>query len=307
MPSRLSAISQALIVLVLTSFAGVLAKLALNDVSAVTFIWLQIAIGGALLTAYTFWFKKESIPKNLGWQVWAYIVALGIGNFTIVRVMFMLSLERLSATTHVYLVNFVGIATMLFSVRMLRERPSWMQIIGAVIAILGLKVFFDEIPDASETLGLVYVGIGVVVLALTNNVARKLSIVTKNQLSNNIISTLALWVGGIPVVVYGLLLDTPPAVGSMINWGIIILNAIVSIALTMTVWNFILRTLRSYEASVLAGSTVIYTAVFAIPVLGEFLMIHQIIGIGLMLLGLVMSQFRGLRATDGKLTKTNDE
>ncbi len=107
-----------------------------------------------------------------------------------------------------------------------------------------------------------------------------------------VVSTLALWVGGGPVVLYGLVVDSPPVVPGWRNWGIVTLSACVSIAVGMTVWNAILRTLRSYEASLLGGSSVTFTALFAVPILGERLAWHEVAGIGLMLAGLVLSQWR---------------
>jgi probable blue pigment (indigoidine) exporter len=292
MNRRLIAITQASSVIILSSFASVLAKLALRDVPPFTFVWLQIAIGGSLVTLYTFWLRRERIPKGLSQEVWAYIIWIGIGNFTIVRVLFMLSLDRLPATTNVYLISFVGIVTMLMSIFVLRERPSVFQILGAAIAISGLRVFFREIPPPSELVGVIYVAIGVLALASTNNIARKLAMVTDNRLANNVISTIALWIGGLPVVLFGLASDWPPAVSGWTNWGIIALSAVVAITIGPTVWNFILRTLRSYEASILAGSSVIYTALFAVPILGERLSLHQIAGIVLMLVGLFLVQVR---------------
>ena len=84
--------------------------------------------------------------------------------------------------------------------------------------------------------------------------------------------------------------DWPPPVAGWRNWGIIVLNAIVAVAIGLTVWNYILRTLRSYEASILGASAVIFTAIFAVPILGERL--HQIVGIAMMLVGLSLVQVR---------------
>lgn len=292
MNPRLIAIGQTLGIVLAGSFAGVLAKLALRDVSAFTFVWLQLGIGGALLTLYTFWWRGERIPRGLGRAVWVYLVCIGVGNFTIVRVMLALALERLPATTLTYLVNFVGFVTMLMSVFLLKERPSSLQVGGAALAVLGLWVFFPEVPAPAEMTGVVYAGVAVVALALTNNLARKLAIVTRKGLSNNVISTVAFWVGGVPVVLAGLAVEPVPAVDRWQNWGIIVLSAVVSIAIGMTVWNYVLRTLRSYEASVLGASTVIFTALYAVPILGERLAWHQITGIAMMMAGLVLSQLR---------------
>ena len=270
----------------------VLAKLALHEVPPFTFAWLQIGSGGALLTLYTFGIRGERIPRGLSGRVWFYLAWIGVCNFTIVRVVFVLGLERLPATTHAYLVNFVALVTMAMSVVVLRERPSPLQIFGALLALGGLRIYFREIPPPDEMTGVILVGIGVLALASTNNVARKLAIVTENRLSNNVISTIAVWIGGIPVVLAGLTIDWPPAVVGLRNWGIIALNGVVGIAIVLTVFNYVLRTLRSYEASVLAASGVIWTALFAIPILGERLESHQIVGIAVMLAGIVLAQFR---------------
>lgn len=292
MNRHLTAIAQASAVIVSSCLASVLAKLALREVPPFTFAWLQIAIGGILLTLYTFGWRRERIPQGLGWEVWAYILWIGIGNFTLVRVLFMLSLDRLPATTHAYLVNFTGIVTMLLSIFLLRERPSLVQILGAGVALFGLRVFFREIPPPSEVIGVIYVAVGVLALASTNNIARKLAIATENRLSNYVLSTVAVWIGGLPVVLSGLVTDWPPAVSGWTSWGIILLNAVVTITIGLTVWNFILRTLRSYEASILGATSVIYTALFAIPILGERLALHQILGIALMLAGVSLVQVR---------------
>lgn len=289
---RIVAILQASIMVAAASCVGVLVKLALRDVPPFTFVWLQIAIGGSFLTLYTAAVRKQRLPQGLGHEVWIHVVLIGVGNFTLVRVLFMLSLQRLEATTNVYLVNFVGVLTMLLSILILKERPSPYQVLGAVIAFSGLRVFFDELPVPTDPIGLLYVGIGVLALAVTNNVVRRLALVTRNQLSNNAVSMWAAWIGGIPVVLYGISTDWPPAVHGASNWGILVGSGVVSIAIGLTVWNHVLRTLRSYEASLLASSSVIFTALFAVPILGERLTLRQSLGIVVMLAGLFLVQLR---------------
>jgi drug/metabolite transporter (DMT)-like permease len=116
--------------------------------------------------------------------------------------------------------------------------------------------------------------------------------ITKGRLSNNIISTVAIWIGGIPVVTCGWIRDGVPSIHSAEHWWVIVMNAVISTAVGMTVWNYILRTLRSYEASLLGASSVIFVALFAIPILGESLSGREIAGVSIMLLGLGLSQLR---------------
>ncbi len=200
MNQRLVATIQLLTVVVAGAFVAVLAKLALSQlpgrlaVPPFTFVWLQIAIGGTLLTAYTFLIRGERIPRKLSKGTWGCLIWIGV---------------------------------------------------------------------------------------------------SANQfLSNNIISTVALWIGGIPVVLCGFLFDWPPPVFGWQNWTIIAASGVVSIAVGLTVFNYVLRTLRSYEASIFASTSVLFVAVFAVPVLGEKLAVHQLFGIGITLLGLALVQFR---------------
>ena len=82
---RLKAILRIQGVLVLSALVWVLAKLALRDVPAFTFVWVQIAIGGTLLTLYTFVLRGERIPKGLPASVWAHMV--GIGQVCLVHIL----------------------------------------------------------------------------------------------------------------------------------------------------------------------------------------------------------------------------
>jgi O-acetylserine/cysteine efflux transporter len=204
----------------------------------------------------------------------------------------MYALNLMPATTNTYITNFIGFITMGMSIFILRESPTIFQILGAVIAFSGLRVFFLQIPAASELIGIVITLVGITGIAYTNNIARKLAIITNFNLSNNIISTMALIMGGSITVLIGLILDWPPVIIGWQNWGTIFYSGVIGVAIGLTVWNYILRTLRSYEASILGASTVIWTALLAVPILGEILAGNQIIGIGLMLAGLALVQVR---------------
>ena len=274
------------------SLGTVITKIALDDVAPITFAWLSVAVGMVLLTVYTFVIRGERIPPDLTRQIWTYIIIIGVFNFVIGRITMTLSLERLPATTNTYLVNFIGFITMGMSIFMLKESPTVFQVLGAVVAIIGLRIFFDQPPTGYELVGIILILIGITAVAYTNNIARKLGIVTENKVSNNIVSTLALLIGGGLLVIIGLVVDGVPRVTGLGNWGAIVYAGIFMVAFGLTVWNHILRILRSYEASILGASTVIWTALLAIPILGERLSLNEVVGMVLMLAGLALVQVR---------------
>ena len=231
-------------------------------------------------------------------QVWYFIIAIGVGNFLISRLAQTIVLSILPATTAAYLGNFVGFVTMGMSIFILRESPTVFQLLGAIVAVFGLRIFFIEIPPTNEVFAIVLKFFGMLATGYTNNIARKLALVTNKQLSNNIVSTLALLIGGSMAVVLGFAESWPIRVDGWQNWGVILYSGVVSVAIGLTVWNHVLRTLRSYEASLLGSSTVIWTALLAIPILGERLEPNQVVGVMITLAGLALVQLRGAKLSD---------
>jgi len=274
------------------SLGSVLTKRTLADVPPFTFAWLSILVGLITLSIYTFIVKKEQIPRDLDKSVWLYILGIGICNFTISRMTRPLALKRLPVTTTSYVGNFIGFITMFMSCFILKEYPAISQIVGALIAVFGLTIYFQEPLATSEGIGILLILVGITAVAYTNNIARKLAILTKNQLSNNIVSTVALLAGGGTAVLIGLAFDFPPESISARDSIVIIYTGIFNIALGLTVWNNILRTLRSYEASILGASTIIWSALLAMLILEERVTGHQWLGMGTMMLGLVLVQTR---------------
>lgn len=289
---RIIAIGQCLGVLILMSLGGVLMKIALFEVHPITFAWLTVGIGMIMMSIYTFVIRKEQVPKGLSKQVWFFIIMIGVCNFTISRLTRPFAMQRLPVVTTSYVGNFIGFITMGMSIFILKESPTIFQILGALIAFAGIRLFFFVGPTSYEFIGILFILVGIFAVAYTNNIARKLAIVTKNELSNNIVSTLALLIGGTLTVLFGLIFDWPPQISGWGNWGIILYTSLVGISIGLTVWNKILRTLRSYEASILGASTIIWTSILAVIILKETLTVHKIIGMGLMIIGLVLVQVR---------------
>jgi drug/metabolite transporter (DMT)-like permease len=278
--------------MIVAQWMGVLAKLALFEVAAFRFVWLQVLSASAFMLIYTFVFRREGWPQGLEAREWLAVALIGVVNFGIVRFCMLLSLERLPATTHVFLMSFVGLATMSMSILFLAERPSRLQVLGAVVAILGVRLFFPDLPPPRELLGVAYLAVVVLGLALANNVTRWLVMRAGERISSTQLAAISMLFGGMPLVLSGLALDPSLDVGGLRNGLIIFANGVIGIALVQTVLNAIFRTLRSYEVSILAGSGVIWTALLAVPILGERLSGQQIAAIAVLLSGLFLAQLR---------------
>lgn len=303
MTPRLLAIVQLLAVMLASTLMGVLAKWSLPEIGPRTFAWVQLSCAALALAVYTFGWRGERLPADLGARAWVQLIAIGAINFGLVRVWMLLSLEKLPVTTHVYLLSFVGPATMALSAVWLRERPSGLQVVGALLAVLGIRVFFREIPAAEAGLGVLYAAGVVLGIATSNNLTRRLLIETEGRLAALTLTTVAVGIGSTPLLCAGLVFDWPPPIEGGAHWAVVVLNGVVGIALVYAVFNAALRTLQSFEASVLAGSGIVWTALFAYPILGERLGTREWIGIAMMLAGQGLAQIRS--AQDAPPAQTN--
>ncbi|MCW8877389.1 MAG: DMT family transporter [Kangiellaceae bacterium] len=263
----------------------VLAKQTLNNVHYFSFVWLQMLIASLVMLIFTFGICREKLSKANS-KVWLYVVAIGLLNFAIVRSIFLYTLDLLPVTTHAYLINFVGIVTMAFSALMLREPPSMLQIIGAAIAISGVRLYFWESPSEGELHGIAWLLIAVISLALTNILMRRLHQINNHSMTNNQVSTFAIIFGALPLVVWGLQDVNKIDNISVTDWLVISLNGIVCVGVVMLVFNFVLRVLKAYEASILATSGVVFTALFSIVLLNDSIRDFEILGIAVMISGI---------------------
>jgi len=262
------------------------AKQSLTDVPFFTFVWLQMAFASGAMLINTFIFQKEKLPRNIKSKIYLIIVGIGLLNYLLVRILFYYSLERLPVTTHAYLLNFVGVVTMILSMFFLREKPRITQVFGAMMAMFGLWLFFSESPKEGELMGMFAVSLAVLCLAGTNILLRHLHMIKDHGLSHNYIATFSVCIGSIPLVLFGLMNDLPLPSISASNWIIIIANGLVANALVMTAFSHAMQYLKAYEASMIAMTALIFTALFAMPILGDYLNLSELLGIILMLIGI---------------------
>ena len=288
---RLTTIGITLLILVSMSVGTILVKVSFNSIDPLTYMWLSLLIGIISMNVYTFVIRKERIPRELMTRkVWAYIIQIGLFNFVTGK-LGMFALNYLPATTKTYLSNFVGFVTMGMSCIILREVPSKYQVLGAAIAFVGLRIFFLDAPQSGEWIGIILILISILSIAYTNNIARKLALEGGQKISNNIISTLAITIGGsLMILICIFMSEFPPRVPDTFSWFVVLYSGIVTTGIGLTVWNNTLRTLRSYEASILGATTVIWTSILATIFLHESLAINQIAGIAMMLTGIYFVQ-----------------
>lgn len=286
------AIAQTLGINLLAAFGVVLTRLALRDVSPLDFAWTATMLAAVALGSYTFFWRRERLPRRLPPAVWRHIVLMGLAGVAVGGVCLTGALRYLTPATLTYLLGYVSLLTMGLSIIVLKERPTSLQWVGFGIALAGLRLYFWERPPQADLIGLGIAAVGIVAVAIENNLARQIAIEAGDSISSLVVSSVALLVGALLLVPVAVLAHWPPELGGLSNWAIVLFRGLVGIALVKTVWNLVMRTLRSYEVSVLATSNVIWAALISIPILGELPRPYEVVGIGLMIVGLIIVNWR---------------
>jgi drug/metabolite transporter (DMT)-like permease len=88
-------------------------------------------------------------------------------------------------------------------------------------------------------------------------------------------------------------------------WAITIWMAVVNTALAFTLWNHSLKVLTAAEASAINGSLTVQVPILAVIFLGEIISSRQLVGMGLIILGVILVQFFRKRKVSGADTTSD--
>jgi drug/metabolite transporter (DMT)-like permease len=116
-------------------------KLALRDLAPTTVVWLRFTIGVIILGAATGIKRQFSVPKR---ENLAYLGLLGFLGITFHQWLQSTGLQTVQASTTAWIVAtspvFIGILSWVF----LREKLTWLQIAGIVLATIGVLLVVSK-------------------------------------------------------------------------------------------------------------------------------------------------------------------
>jgi len=110
-------------------------KVALKDLAPVTVVWLRFAIGVIILGIVTALKRQLSLPK--GKQL-IYLAILGFLGITFHQWLQSTGLETAQASTTAWIVATTPVFIAIFSLIFLREKLSWLQVLGIILAAGGV-------------------------------------------------------------------------------------------------------------------------------------------------------------------------
>lgn len=285
---RVRAILQALFVTFLWSTSWVLIKNALNEIPPLIFAGLRYTIAFIILLPGV-WKHKVEI-RAFSAKEWRRLAALGLVYYTMTQGGQFLTLSHLEAVTFSLLLNFTTVLVAFFGIIALREVPSRLQWGGIVTFIAGVLVYFLPASiSGGKVLGFTLAGFTVCANAAASLLGR--SVNREKTIPPLVVTVVSMGVGAISLLGIGLAVQGFPPI-SPTGWAIIVWLAVVNTALAFTLWNRTLRILSAVESSIINNTMLVQISVLAWLFLGERFALHNVAGLVLATVGVLMVQLR---------------
>jgi drug/metabolite transporter (DMT)-like permease len=303
-PSRLTATLLAFVVVTLWSSSWVLIKIGLQDIPPLTFAGLRYFLAFVVLVPFSLTGSSRRALGRLSRRSWLLLGALGLTLYAVGVGGQFVALLYLPAVTTRLLFAFNTIIVALLSGGLLRERPTWSQWVGVLVAMLGIYIYFHPVDiPASQVTGVLAALVGMLGFALGALLGR--SVARSGALPPVAVTAVSMGIGSVVLLCSGLALQGLPAISAS-NWAIILWLSAVNTALAFVLWNHTLRTLTAVESNIITNVMVVEIAVLAWLFLGERLTAIDVVGLGLVIAGTIAVQLRSPRF-DGTGTERSDQ
>ena len=233
-------------------------------------------------------------------QVMLLVIA-GLGGYTIAQGLQFVGLYYLPAVTTSFLLNFNPFFVLILSVGLLGEGTTLPQLGGVVLALVGAWAFFSQ----QASLGGNVFGIFIVIVsglgwACYVVVARVLQQSRRMGSLRLTTTTMGIGVAGMVVLTFVTGQYAPLTLSGIL---IIVWLATANTALAFFMWNWSLKSIPAYELTVFQDLMLVEIAIFAFIFLQETITPFMVGGIALVLVGVLIVQFKARRASP-RLVKT---
>ena len=283
--SPIIAIFIGILVSIIWATSFVFVKILLPFIGPLTIAGLRYFLAFLILIPFFAPRIKSLISQSS--SIWIRLLIMGICAFTIGNGAVFWGLKYLPATTVSLMMSFIPLLILFMSIFWLKEKPTSLQIIGVLIAIIGSALFFYSDLQGGHHLGIIFVIVGLIGFSVFGILGRELA---KNKLINTLIRTsIPMGLGGGLLIMPAFLIEGIPTL-SVTVVSVVLVLAFFHTAFGYFLYNKALEKLTALEMNTILNLMPLGTAFFAWLLLGENITIRQLVGIFIVISGVVMVQ-----------------
>jgi len=139
--SKLFPYSEALFAVIVWGASFIATKVALQDISPITFVWLRFLMGVLILGVAVILHRQFTLPDK---KEWAYFALLGFLGITFHQWLQSNGLQTSEAGTTAWTVSTTPVFMALLGWILLKEQPGWIKNLGILLAFLGVLVVVSK-------------------------------------------------------------------------------------------------------------------------------------------------------------------
>jgi len=304
-PGRGTAILLGIIVTFIWASSVVLLRFGLSEevTDPIGFAGIRFTLAALLLLPLAWSRLRSVLASRIEPQLLLSAMLFGLLLYGVAQIAVHVSLGTVSASTMGLMIGVTPVVTVLLVTRQEHERASLAQVVGIVVLVVGVLVYFGlEVPEQQALPAVLLAAVVPVAVGAATVLGRRLALDVGSFGGPMGLTAIAMICGGVFTLVFGLIVEGIPEL-SLRAWMLIVWMAVVNTALAYTLWTQVQRTLRAVEASVLGDVTVLMTVFLGWLVLGEALGVLEIAGLVLAVVGVLIVQLapmvRGRRSPAG--------
>lgn len=286
---RLLALVEACLVTFLWSSSYILIKIGLTQLSPLTLAALRYIVASVILVPLALLRGEAYLLKET--KTLLKLVFLGLSGYTIAQALQCLGLFYLPAVSVTFILNFTPIIVLVLGVAFLREYPTFLQLVGMGLALLGAYLFFNAPLSADSLTGVLVTllsGLGWAIYLVSSRLVfikdkmNPLGLTAFSMGFGTLLTTAAASVEGLSSVLLS-------------SWSIVLWLGVVNTALAFFLWNHALQRLKAFEISVLQNTMLVQIALLSWLFLGERLTAVKLISMVLVFVGVLIVQLKKIK------------
>ena len=290
----------------LWSSSFVLIKQGVQDIPPLYFATLRYALAFAVLLAMTAVAgPRRTFGPRPGRRTLGLIAVAGVAGFTVAQGFQYVGLYYLPAVTTSLILDFNPLFVLALGMVALDERVSGVQLAGMGVAFIGAWAYFSEqLSWNGQWFGVLVVaasGVGWAVYVVVVRMIQKSGGMSALGLTT---ATMGVGVAGMATLTVASGAYAP--VGAY-GVEVVVWLAVANTAFAFLLWNWVLKAIPAYEATVLQDLMTVEIALFALAFLGEEITPLMALGIALVIAGVAVVQLRGKRKARGFYQEVGSE
>lgn len=295
---HLRTILLALFVTFLWSTSFILIKWGLAEIPPLTYAGLRYMLAFICLLPLAFTKRNKLAIRNLEMKDWFRLILLGIMFICFTQGTMFMGLKLLPSVTVSLWLNFTPLVVAVMAIFLLREYPSVLQWIGAIIFVIGILTYFYPIKlSDNQSFGLLVMTVGV--LANSGSAVLGRDVNRSRKINPFVVTLISMGFGAFALLIIGLSIQGLPPISTQ-NIIYLLWLAIVNTALAFVIWNYTLRTLSAMESSIINGTMLMQIAILAWIFLDEGISVQEIVGMSIAAIGAVFVQLKRRTRPDFK-------